>query len=370
MNHEGRVSVIRMRAGRVLRGACLGVAVSAAAFAQETGETIRSAGQIVAALEGKDGSSAANGAKTRGINVVPKVTSTGHAVATASPLVSMNNIRFDLDSAALTAPSKRQLDEVAAALNTPNLREYRVSVEGHTCNLGSREHNQALSEARAASVREYLASKGVDAARIQTRGWGASRPVAANSTETSRMCNRRVDVIRLEKAVMLAMNLEERAPAASTRGGGAGFVAAEFVGAHKDGGTEFSLSPPLAELRSGDAFQIRLSILEGCHLYVLFLGSQGETAWLFPSDGEVALGRWCDFGGRVVLPGPKDMNVLDEVPGRELVAVIAAAGPVQDADQLPDLVRAKGETLGAEALKVAGSDRPAQVILLSIDHKP
>lgn len=69
-----------------------------------------------------------------------------------------------------------------------------VNVDGFTDSTGSFETNQVLSERRAASVAQYLASGGVPALRLQSRGYGERYPVASNDTVGGRAMNRRVEV--------------------------------------------------------------------------------------------------------------------------------------------------------------------------------
>jgi OOP family OmpA-OmpF porin len=72
----------------------------------------------------------------------------------------------------------------------------RIEVAGHTDSTGDAKKNQALSEARAAAVKEVLVSKyGADAARITTKGWGAEQAVEDNQTEDGRALNRRVEIV-------------------------------------------------------------------------------------------------------------------------------------------------------------------------------
>ncbi len=75
--------------------------------------------------------------------------------------------------------------------------ELRLTVEGHTDAAGDAAANQALSQARAEAVRQALATGyGVDAARLEARGYGASRPAAPNATPEGRAANRRVELVR------------------------------------------------------------------------------------------------------------------------------------------------------------------------------
>ncbi|MEZ4704037.1 MAG: OmpA family protein [Bdellovibrionota bacterium] len=66
-------------------------------------------------------------------------------------------------------------------------------VEGHTDSVGPEKYNQQLSESRALSVKNYLIQKGIQANRIQIKGYGESKPRASNNTEDGRALNRRIE---------------------------------------------------------------------------------------------------------------------------------------------------------------------------------
>jgi outer membrane protein OmpA-like peptidoglycan-associated protein len=84
------------------------------------------------------------------------------------------------------------LDQVAQVLSQYN--ETYIDVYGHTDSTGSDAYNQQLSERRAQSVANYLEGRGVQSARIGTRGFGETQPIAANDTEEGRAANRRVEI--------------------------------------------------------------------------------------------------------------------------------------------------------------------------------
>jgi outer membrane protein OmpA-like peptidoglycan-associated protein len=69
-----------------------------------------------------------------------------------------------------------------------------IAVEGFTDSTGSAAYNERLSERRAASVASYIESLGVRSARVDTIGYGESRPRATNSTASGRQLNRRVEI--------------------------------------------------------------------------------------------------------------------------------------------------------------------------------
>jgi OmpA-OmpF porin, OOP family len=84
---------------------------------------------------------------------------------------------FEFNKAVLTPEARKQLDsEVIAKLG--DMREVRyIIVNGHADRLGSPQYNQQLSEKRAEAVRAYLVSKGVDASKVETLGFGKTLPV-------------------------------------------------------------------------------------------------------------------------------------------------------------------------------------------------
>lgn len=100
------------------------------------------------------------------------------------------NIYFNTGSAKLLSKSYAALNEVVKVLQEDT--HLKLSVEGHTDNVGKDEFNQTLSNNRAQSVKDYLVSKGINEARISSQGFGETQPVADNNTEAGRARNRRV----------------------------------------------------------------------------------------------------------------------------------------------------------------------------------
>lgn len=114
-------------------------------------------------------------------------------------ILSMSDILFDIDKATLKADLKTSLAKVAGILSV--YQELEVSVEGHTDNTGSDEHNLKLSEQRAQNVLDFLVSQGIDAKRLNAKGYGKTRPVGDNSTKEGRQKNRRVDLVIHDRAL-------------------------------------------------------------------------------------------------------------------------------------------------------------------------
>ena len=103
-----------------------------------------------------------------------------------------SSITFDVDSSTVQPAFQATLSQVAQTL-TQYEKTY-VDVLGHTDSTGSDGYNQTLSERRASSVAGYLTSRGVQSARLATRGYGESQPKASNLDESGRAANRRVEI--------------------------------------------------------------------------------------------------------------------------------------------------------------------------------
>ncbi|MBN1434265.1 OmpA family protein [Candidatus Fermentibacterales bacterium] len=110
---------------------------------------------------------------------------------TQGTVLSFANIYFDSGSATIKTESYPVLDEIADLLRLN--ANVRVEISGHTDSDGSESYNRTLSENRAASVRDYLAQKGIAATRMTTVGMGESRPVSGNDTAAGKARNRRIE---------------------------------------------------------------------------------------------------------------------------------------------------------------------------------
>lgn len=116
---------------------------------------------------------------------------------TKEKIVIKQRINFATGKATILADSFPVLDDVAQVLKDyPNLK---VEIQGHTDNVGDELANQRLSKERADSVFEYILTKGVAANRMVTAGYGESRPIDTNSTESGKQNNRRVEFVILEQ---------------------------------------------------------------------------------------------------------------------------------------------------------------------------
>lgn len=105
--------------------------------------------------------------------------------------LQLKYINFETGAATLTDNSKYELDNLVTALNAyPSIN---IEVAGHTDNTGDPAQNMALSAARASTVVKYLTDRGISAGRLHARGYGDTKPLAANDSAENRAKNRRTE---------------------------------------------------------------------------------------------------------------------------------------------------------------------------------
>jgi len=111
--------------------------------------------------------------------------------------VILHGINFDTGKATIKDDSRALLDEIGKLLN--DNKDLKLSIEGHTDNVGDKAANQKLSEARAAAVKDYLVKNAkIDAARLTTKGFGDTKPIADNATDEGKAQNRRVEMVKIK----------------------------------------------------------------------------------------------------------------------------------------------------------------------------
>jgi len=105
--------------------------------------------------------------------------------------MALKNIQFDLKSTVLKPQSLIELDKLLQLMtDNPTVT---IQISGHTDNIGSDADNLKLSTSRAKAVADYLISKGIGAGRLTWKGYGATKPIADNTTEEGRAQNRRTE---------------------------------------------------------------------------------------------------------------------------------------------------------------------------------
>ena len=118
----------------------------------------------------------------------------------SQPAVALN-VLFAPNSDTLPATSYAEVDKLGTVLSWPQYTDYRIQLAGHTDNQGSERKNQALSERRVQSIKAYLTQHfHIAPERVQTVGYGSTKPIALNDTPEGRMKNRRVEVVNLGRA--------------------------------------------------------------------------------------------------------------------------------------------------------------------------
>lgn len=110
--------------------------------------------------------------------------------------IRVHSIQFDLDRATLRPEATPTLEKLAATLKARSAPA--VEVQSHSDNIGPAGDapRQVLSEARAKAVTAWLVAHGVPAAKVASRGYGKTRPVAANDSDLGRAINRRIEIVK------------------------------------------------------------------------------------------------------------------------------------------------------------------------------
>ncbi|MBK7084804.1 MAG: PD40 domain-containing protein [Flavobacteriales bacterium] len=111
---------------------------------------------------------------------------------TSGETITLRNIFFNTASSDLLPTSNTELDKLLRLMKAnPTMR---IEVGGHTDDVGADADNQKLSEDRASAVAKFLTGYGIDAARVSSKGYGETRPMASNGTDEGRALNRRTEI--------------------------------------------------------------------------------------------------------------------------------------------------------------------------------
>lgn len=106
---------------------------------------------------------------------------------------AMDNVEFETGKAVLLQASEATLDGIADIMK--KYPDYNLKIQGHTDNVGGDSDNLVLSRDRAQTCKDYLVGKGIDANRMETKGFGETKPLTANDTIEGQAKNRRVEFI-------------------------------------------------------------------------------------------------------------------------------------------------------------------------------
>lgn len=155
----------------------------------------RNAALIGAGVGALAGGAIGNYMDTQESELRAQLQGTGVSVTRVGDRIVLNmpsNVTFATDQDQVIPPFYPTLDSVAIVLR--KFEKTLIDVDGHTDSVGNAGYNQDLSNRRANSVANYLASRGVDPRRMSAMGYGLERPIASNASESGRAQNRRVEI--------------------------------------------------------------------------------------------------------------------------------------------------------------------------------
>jgi outer membrane protein OmpA-like peptidoglycan-associated protein len=109
--------------------------------------------------------------------------------------VTLKNIYFEMSKSDLLSASFSELDKLASMMqDNPNMT---IRLEGHTDIIGDHDKNLQLSRDRVLACERYLVQAGINTSRIETAGYGDTRPILTKGTDEDRKVNRRVEFVIL-----------------------------------------------------------------------------------------------------------------------------------------------------------------------------
>ena len=111
--------------------------------------------------------------------------------------VSFVNIEFEFGKSEINPQSFPLINQVVEFLKEN--KSYKIRIAGHTDDIGTDEDNLKLSQDRAEAVRNYIINKGIKSSRVETNGFGESKPLVPNNSEKNRRTNRRTEFEIIEK---------------------------------------------------------------------------------------------------------------------------------------------------------------------------
>ncbi|GGA81881.1 porin [Brucella endophytica] len=178
-------------------GAALGAAVGALGGLAVGGSSRaqRNAVLIGAGIGALTGGAIGNYMDRQEAELRAQLQGTGVSVTRNGDSIILNmpsNITFDTDRDQVKSQFYPTLNSVAIVLRKFN--QSLVDIYGHTDSTGSPSYNQQLSQRRAQSVASYLGAQGIDQRRFAVTGFGDTRPIASNASESGRAQNRRVEI--------------------------------------------------------------------------------------------------------------------------------------------------------------------------------
>ncbi|MEE5092367.1 OmpA family protein [Xanthomonas euvesicatoria] len=154
------------------------------------GQAVRISGQVVNEAQRQQVASDLSLASNTSYTVTNSLKLGGSEQGVLDQTLGNRIIEFQSGSARLTPLGMSVLDDMVEKMSQMN--DARFLIIGHTDNVGQRESNLALSQARAQAVKDYMVQKGINGARMNVQGKGPDQPVADNASPDGRARNRRI----------------------------------------------------------------------------------------------------------------------------------------------------------------------------------
>lgn len=229
---------------------------------------------------------------------------------------ALNSADLSPDSVAhlQTLNAVSELQNLAAALEDESLRQFKYLVEGHTCNLGTAEHNLALSKKRAYAVAEWLTKNtSLSPEQFEVSWYGESSPVVTNTDETARKENRRVVIKNTLQKV--AVSLQSK-------------PATLQITRYKKGQKEIVNNGDT--LHSGEHYSLAFQTASMPYAYVCQMDSSGEPVLLFPNPENLQQTNPVAPGSTYRMPGGSELFYLDDTTGTEHLVLMVFDAAVKD----------------------------------------
>ncbi|WP_226783230.1 OmpA family protein, partial [Oceaniglobus trochenteri] len=241
-------------------------------------------------------------------------------------------IEFETGKSTILPESHDVIETAADALNAPGGEDYVFQIEGHTDSRGADTVNFPLSEARAGAVKDFLVTRlGLEAARIQTRGFGPDNPVAPNTTEAGRQENRRVEIRPLgnvkdpQIATPGAYNIERIDISKDGRIAVMGNSPTQVWDLERNvvlheisAGFDHQISPNNRYLASSSSFRHRSGDITHT-LYIYDLRS-GKLVDFVKEEAEIGSAAWSPFSDRIVFSTNLGYVKIYDMARREVTA--------------------------------------------------
>jgi outer membrane protein OmpA-like peptidoglycan-associated protein len=206
-------------------------------------------------------------------------------------------VYFDFDQVEVTQAAQRTLRPLGEALNDAKLADYRFLLAGHTDAKGDEAYNQALSERRAAAIKDFLVrTLGIAPERLATYGRGKSQP--KNAADPFAAENRRVQVINVGPTT----GLDDRTQ-----------VATDEEATTSSPPLEVEIDLPRRKYRIGDPFSFMVTATRDCYFLVFTVDASDKVELHDP----VASGAY--MGNPVLKAGERRQIPVADAPGRAVI---------------------------------------------------